>query len=136
MQLHPISVERHDTCVFRLPQQPSCNKEGGSYAAAMAFNERLRQARDAKGFTGEVLGEHIGVTRATISHWEKGTHEPGIEQIKGLCNVLEVSADWLFERDTVDLPPDAIEEARAYAQLGLEDRRKWKMMRRAMFSTV
>lgn len=102
----------------------------------MSFSDRLRVARNALGYTGEYLGAQIGVSKATISHWEKGVHEPDIEQIRGLCNVLKVSADWLFERPTLELPPDAIEEAKAYLALKPDDRRKWKVMRRAMFSTV
>jgi transcriptional regulator with XRE-family HTH domain len=102
----------------------------------MGFRERLRSARDAKGLTGEALGAQLGVSKQTISHWEAGRYEPNVEQIRGLCNVLKITPNYLFEVDDTALPPDALEEARIYARLGVEDQRRWRTIRQAMFTTV
>lgn len=102
----------------------------------MAFKDRLRAARLALGLTGEYVGSQVGVSKQTISHWEAGRYEPNIEQMRGLCNVLKITPNYLFEADDLNLPPDAIEEARIYARLSPEDRRRWRTIRQAMFSTA
>jgi transcriptional regulator with XRE-family HTH domain len=130
-----MSVAEYDTPKYRIPKQTNGDKPPLAYAESMGFGDRLKTAREAAGLTGEAVGAQVGVSKATISHWEKGRYEPSIEQIRGLCAVLNVSAAWLFEQEALDLPPDAIEEARVYAALPLEDRRKWKTLRKAMFAT-
>jgi transcriptional regulator with XRE-family HTH domain len=129
-----MSVSRNDTPKYRNTKLQDCYNVAQLYADWMGLGERLRKAREAQGLTGEFLGSQLGVSKQTISHWENGRYEPGVEQLRGLCNVLKVSADWLLERESLDLPPDAVEEARAYLALSLDDRRKWKLMRKAMFS--
>lgn len=99
----------------------------------MGFKERLRQARKAREISGEYLGTQVGVSKQTISHWEHGRYEPSIEQIKGLCNALRVTPNWLFEAEA-DLPPDALEEARVYARLTPDERARWRTVRQAMFA--
>lgn len=100
----------------------------------MMFGARLKEAREALGLTGEFVGDQVGVSKATISHWENGRYQPNIEQIRGLCSALKVSPNWLFEVETIDLPPDALEEAKAYMRLAADSRRKWKLMRQMMFT--
>jgi transcriptional regulator with XRE-family HTH domain len=129
-----MAVSYYDTPKYSNTKLHDCYNTAQLYAECMGFRERIRQAREAQGLTGEALGAQLGVSKATISHWEKGRYEPGIEQLRGLCNVLKVSADWLLERESLDLPPDAVDEARAYAALSPDNRRKWKLMRKAMFS--
>lgn len=102
----------------------------------MGFGERLLLARTAKGFTGEYLGSQVGVSKQTISHWEAGRHAPDIEQIRGLCNALGVTPNWLLEVAESDLPAEALAEARIFAKLGPEDRKRWRTIRNAMFSTA
>jgi transcriptional regulator with XRE-family HTH domain len=128
-------VSDYYTLKYRLPKPTNFNIAARPYAESMGFGDRLKTAREAAGLTGEVVGAQVGVSKATISHWEKGRYEPSIEQIRGLCAVLKVSAAWLFEQETLDLSPDAIEEARAYTALSVDDRRKWKTLRKAMFAT-
>lgn len=64
----------------------------------MGFKERLREARVAAKLTGEALGAKLAVSKATVSHWENGRYEPNLDQLKALCDELQVSADWLLER--------------------------------------
>jgi transcriptional regulator with XRE-family HTH domain len=97
----------------------------------MQFGERLRQARNAKGFNQETLGKMLGGTsKQTISHWEGGRYEPNLDQLALLCDVLDTSADWLLlGRSPEGLPPDAIHEGKFYAALSPEGKKKWKAMR-------
>jgi transcriptional regulator with XRE-family HTH domain len=132
-----MAVSYNDTGKYSNTKLHDCYNTAELYADYMGFGGQLKKARKAQGLTGEYLGSQLGVSKQTISHWESGRYEPGVEQLRGLCNVLKVSADWLLEREdleALDLPPDALEEARTYAALKADDRRKWKLMRKAMFS--
>ena len=46
------------------------------------------------------LSEKMGITRQQISRWRKGTSEPGAYKIKQLCQIYNVSADYIL-----GLPP-------------------------------
>ena len=65
----------------------------------------IAQARKARGWTQDQLGERLGVTKANVSHWETGKHEPSFGQllkIKDLTGqpLRDVSAalDWPLPR--------------------------------------
>lgn len=44
----------------------------------MSYNERLRDARKAKGLTQAQLGELVGCAKNTISSYESGVNEPSV----------------------------------------------------------
>lgn len=55
-----------------------------SYAAAMdrsAMAKWVRDARKARGWTQDQLGDAIGVTKGNVSHWETGKHDPSFLQL-------------------------------------------------------
>lgn len=64
------------------------------------FSDRIRLARQLKGWSGAELGEKLQpddpVPRQTISHWETGLHYPGLLLFARLCSELGASADWLL----------------------------------------
>lgn len=47
----------------------------------MALKDWVREARKAKGWTQEKLGEELGLTKANISGWENARHEPSFSQM-------------------------------------------------------
>lgn len=102
----------------------------------MGIGNRIGDARRAKMLRQEDVAAQLGVTKMTVSKWENDIHNPNPEQIVALCNVLAVTPNWLFQWAGESLPPDALEEARAYAALSPEDRRKWRTLRRAMFTAA
>lgn len=54
---------------------------------------RLRQNRN---MTQEEFASRLGVTPQAVSRWERGNSLPDISLIKGICNVLSVSANTLL----------------------------------------
>lgn len=105
-----------------------------------AVGRRLADARAAKGWSLEHVAKRIGVTRATIGHWETGARAIKHRDLAAICTVLGVSADevlfgvrrWPFEKidfgSVADLEP--IELARLEgallglaSQLGIEIKR-------------
>lgn len=47
----------------------------------------IRRARESRGWTQTDLGDKIGVTKANVSHWETGKHEPSFLQLLRIRDV-------------------------------------------------
>lgn len=62
----------------------------------MIKGERLRELRKSRGLTQEELGEVLGVTKASICCYEKGTRTPTLENLMDLVVYFGVSADYLI----------------------------------------
>ncbi len=94
------------------------------------IGERIARYRREKKLTQEQFGEALGVSNRTVSKWEAGTSQPGVDAIPDIARVLGITLDMLFGvekpiksediagivkkavRDVIeDMLPDAIEEA-------------------------
>jgi transcriptional regulator with XRE-family HTH domain len=56
---------------------------------------RIKEARQARGWSQQDLAERIGVSQPTIVHWEQGTHTPRNMALARLADSLGVSRQWL-----------------------------------------
>ena len=71
-----------------------------------AFAERLRAAMAMRGWTQSELARRyrfaarLSLTPSTSSvrHWLSGQSMPRVRSLRVLCDVLDVSADWLLGR--------------------------------------
>ena len=68
----------------------------------MNISEKISIIRKARGYTQEELGEKVGVSRQTVSSWEKDDFEPTLDSIRALSVVLDVSFDTLLN-ERIDL---------------------------------
>lgn len=61
------------------------------------FGKRLKEIRESKNVSAEVLGEAIGVNKTTIHRYEKGDFK-SIKQdrLEAIANYLSVSSDYLI----------------------------------------
>lgn len=59
--------------------------------------QRIREARKEKGLTQQELADEAGVMLANICNWERDLNEPSLFNIWKVCDVLEVSIDWIAE---------------------------------------
>jgi transcriptional regulator with XRE-family HTH domain len=59
------------------------------------IGQRIRQARIASGFSQEDLGDALGVTRSSVSLWEKGRSFPDESNLTNLAEVLKVPQAYL-----------------------------------------
>lgn len=57
---------------------------------------KLKQAREEAGMSQEQVALYIPVTRQTLSKYENGKVEPNIETLGMICDLYEVSADWII----------------------------------------
>ena len=68
----------------------------------MNLSEKISIIRKARKYTQEEMGNKIGVSRQTVSDWEKGKFEPTLDSIRAIAEVLNVSYDTLLN-EKVDL---------------------------------
>lgn len=58
--------------------------------------ERIKELRNEYCLSQEKLGDMLAVSQDTISLWEKNKAVPNTEYIILMCNIFEVSADYLL----------------------------------------
>lgn len=64
-----------------------------------SIGEKIYRLRKAKGLSQEELGFEIGVSRQSVSKWEADFAKPNMENIKQLCEVFNVTANYFFSED-------------------------------------
>lgn len=62
----------------------------------MKINERIKQTRKRLGYSQEILGSRVGVSRVSISQWERGENTPNGRYLNELAAALGVTVDWLL----------------------------------------
>ena len=60
------------------------------------FSIRLIFLRKKAGFTQEELANIIHIERSTYAYYETGKTTPSYKVIEALCNLYQVSSDWLL----------------------------------------
>jgi len=59
---------------------------------------KIRELRKEKGLTQKELAKMLKTTDDSIYSWEKARSEPSIDFIIKLCDVFDISADYLLGR--------------------------------------
>lgn len=65
----------------------------------MGFGEKLSGLRKSNGYTQEDLAEKLGVSRQAVARWEAEETSPDINILHGICEVFQVSADYMIHND-------------------------------------
>lgn len=63
----------------------------------MGIGARIRELRLSQGLSQTELGKKVGLSQKAITTYERETREPGIETIKALAAVFQVSVESLFK---------------------------------------
>lgn len=58
--------------------------------------ERLRGARERKGYRQNRVAKHLGIHNSTLAKYESGDREADIETLKKIAELYEVSLDWIL----------------------------------------
>lgn len=86
---------------------------------ATKFGENLRNARMNAGLSQQGLADQLSIVAAnTVSKWENGSNEPGIDTQKLISEILGISLDELI-KGTVYLKPDVREKLKTIPQIKL-----------------
>lgn len=72
-------------------QGSKCNEQN-------LFPERLKKLREIRKMSRKVLGELCGLSKNMIARYEKGLRKPNIDTLSVICDVFDVSADYLIGR--------------------------------------
>lgn len=62
----------------------------------------LKELRKENNMTQEQLGERIGVTNKTISHWETGNYMPPVESLVLLSDIYDISINEILAGERVE----------------------------------
>jgi transcriptional regulator with XRE-family HTH domain len=73
----------------------------------MKLEEKLVSLRKEKGLSQQAAAEKIGVSRQAISRWEVGAAVPSYENLKCICKLYGVSADFLIDDDREEIATQA-----------------------------
>jgi transcriptional regulator with XRE-family HTH domain len=65
---------------------------------SLEFPERLRSARQLRGFSQSELAEKSGLQASAVSHFETGRRSPSFDNLKALSVALDVTTDYLIGR--------------------------------------
>ena len=60
------------------------------------FMERLKTARQKRGYTQNQLSKLTGINQKVISKYEQGVSLPSLDNLKKLVIALEITADYLL----------------------------------------
>ena len=71
----------------------------------MSLGENLQRLRKEKGLSQEDVAQKLFVSRQSVSKWENGNAEPGVENLKALANLYGVTLDELVGREPAEGPP-------------------------------
>lgn len=64
--------------------------------ASFITSKRLLQLRKEKGYTQKAMGELLGVSRQTVSDYERGKKTPDMMKIIIICNQFGVTSDYIL----------------------------------------
>ncbi|MDE6872930.1 MAG: helix-turn-helix domain-containing protein [Lachnospiraceae bacterium] len=68
------------------------------------FIDRLNEALQKKKITGNALCKKLNMPNANYTNWKKQT--PKGETLKQIADILNVSTDWLLEREGASTPEE------------------------------
>lgn len=60
------------------------------------MGDKIKELRNAKKMTQEQLATRLGLVKGSISAYEQGTKYPSLEVLVNLCQIFNVSADYLL----------------------------------------
>lgn len=75
-----------------------------------SFGQRLKEVREAKGFTKEKFGKLVKIHYSQIGRYERNEASPSADALKKMANALDVSTDYLMNGTTADLAAENIND--------------------------
>ena len=60
------------------------------------LSEKLKELRLEKGLSQKEVSTALGLTRNAFTNYENGYREPSLETLKTICQLFDVSADYLL----------------------------------------
>lgn len=67
------------------------------------FKDRLRTLRKQNLLSQQELADKMGVSKQTISQYERGVREPDFESLEALCDIFNVSSDYILGKVNITM---------------------------------
>lgn len=74
------------------------------------MNERLKQLRAELGLSMAKFGEQVGISSASVAHFESGSRNPSRRTIADICRAFHASEDWVITGEGEMFLPKSKEE--------------------------
>jgi transcriptional regulator with XRE-family HTH domain len=62
----------------------------------MYYNEKIAWVRDCKNITQKEIAHHLGIKQQQYARYEKGINVMPVTYLSGICEYLNVSADYIL----------------------------------------
>lgn len=67
------------------------------------YSERIRELRILHEMSQQDLADRLDVNKVTISQYERGVRKPDLNVLTALCDIFNVSSDYLLGKDDVTI---------------------------------
>ena len=68
-----------------------------------SFKDRLRTLRKQNLLSQQELADKMGVSKQTISQYERGVREPDFASLEALCDIFNVSSDYILGKVNITM---------------------------------
>lgn len=68
----------------------------------------MRQLRRKQGLSQEAVAKELGISRQAVSKWETDLAQPDLDNLKKICEILDISADELLDISCTKLQKEEI----------------------------
>jgi transcriptional regulator with XRE-family HTH domain len=82
----------------------------------MTLGKRIREKRKAKGMSGQQLGDVFGISRSSVSDWERGATRPDPDKLVRLAETLNTTVFAWKQRCETVCNPHTKSRPKAYSQ--------------------
>lgn len=65
------------------------------------YGNRIRELRTELDWTQQYLADRLKTTKQAVSQYERGVRKPDLDTVLALCDIFNVSADYLLGRSPV-----------------------------------
>lgn len=79
---------------------------------AQAVGRRLTLTRQALGLAQNEFAKRAGISPSRFNHYETGRHLPSLDAAQALCDVHDLTLDWIFRGDASGLRYALVEAMR------------------------
>jgi len=85
-----------------------------------SYGQRISHLRESMNLTQTELARRLGITRASLSHYETGRRVPDFETISKMADFFGVSVDYIIGRTERPDPPPEIRQFDNHLELSDE----------------
>ena len=65
------------------------------------YSDRIKELRKMRHWTQQDLADKLDITKVAVSQYERGVRKPDINVVTALCDIFNVSSDYLLGNDDV-----------------------------------